>query len=173
MRLTRRLVVVGVAVFTVTLGVATTTVAASARSAGHSPVRHGTVFRSTLIGRPAAASLDVAIRGVVPGAVPWALTQGATRVSSAGRLSLHVEGLVITGTGTHLDGTTGPVTKVVASLTCDGATPAIVSTGAVPLSAGGDARIDQRVAVPSPCLAPIVLVRANSSSGPWIAATGT
>jgi len=161
----RRVVIVGAVVATVVFGVVATGVGASA-------ARQGTVLRSTLIGRPEAASLTVPISGVQPGAVPWALDRGTTRVNSAGRLSLHVEGLLITGTGTNLDGTTGPVTNVVASLTCQGTAPTVVSTAAVPLSPEGDARIDQRIVVPSPCLAPIVLVRANSSSGPWIAATG-
>src|SRR4029077_13320124 len=123
MRLTRRLIVVGVAVATVVLGVAATSVAASAGSGGDTPAQHGALFRSTLIGRPVAASLAASIEGVAPGAVPWALGQGTRRVSGAGRLRLNVEGLVITGTGSNLDGTTGPVAKVVASLTCAGTTP--------------------------------------------------
>jgi hypothetical protein len=83
-----------------------------------------------------------------------------------------VSGLVITGTNTNLDGTTGPVTAVVASLTCDGSMPTIESTAAVQLSAQGDARINQTVTLPATCEAPIVLVRANSDTGPWIAANG-
>jgi hypothetical protein len=104
--------------------------------------------------------------------VPWALAQGSTRLAANGRLSVKVSGLVITGTNTSLDGTTGPVTAVVASLTCDGSTPTIESTAAVPLSAQGDASINQDVALPAICEAPIVLLQANSSSGPWIAASG-
>jgi hypothetical protein len=48
----------------------------------------------------------------------------------------------------------------------------MVATTAVPLSAAGNARIDQTVSVPGPCIAPVVLVLANSASGPWIAASG-
>jgi len=115
----------------------------------------------------------VAISGVPPGAVAWALSRGTTALDANGRLTVEVEGLVITGTNTNLDGTTGPVKAIVVSLTCDGMTPPIVSTDPAPLSPEGDARIDQQVALPPVCLAPIVLVRANTSSGPWIAASGS
>jgi hypothetical protein len=163
---------VGAATATIVLGAATTSVAASTASGTNEPPRHGNLLRSGLIGRPESASLSVPLRGVPPGAVPWALDRGTARVSATGRVRVNVDGLLITGTGTALDGTTGPVTKVVASLTCDGAMPTIVTTGAVPLSSGGDASIDQQIALPPTCLAPIVLVRANSGTGPWIAATG-
>jgi hypothetical protein len=164
--------VVGVAVSTVVLGTAATTVGASTRSRGADPARHGVLLRSTLVGRPIDASMNVPIRGVQAGGVAWALSSGTTRVAGTGQISLDVEGLVITGTNTNLDGTTGPVTAVVAALTCEGTTPTVVSATPVPLSAGGDATIEQRIILPATCLAPIVLVRANSSNGPWIAATG-
>lgn len=172
MRLTRRAAVVVVAAATVLLGTAVTSVGASTSSRGVEGAKRGILLRSSLIGRPADPTLAVAIRGVQPGAAPWALDRGETRITAAGRLSLEVEGLLITGTHTGLDGTTGPVTDVVAALTCEGTTPTIVSTAPVPLSPEGDAEIEQQIALPGTCLAPIVLVRANSSSGPWIAATG-
>jgi hypothetical protein len=117
-------------------------------------------------------TLNVSIRDVAPGGVPWALARGSTRLDANGRLSVVVSGLVITGTNSSLDGTTGPVTSVVASLNCDGSTPIIENTAPVPLSAQGDASINQVVTLPAICEAPIVLVLANGSSGPWIAASG-
>jgi hypothetical protein len=83
-----------------------------------------------------------------------------------------VSGLVITGTNSELDGTTGPVTSVVASLTCDGSMPTIKNTAPVPLSAQGNAGINEEVTLPAICEAPIVLVLANGSSGPGISASG-
>jgi len=171
MRKIHAFVAAGAIVATAGTGVVTSSVSASPAS-GSQPARHGRVFHSTLVGRPIDPSLDVAIRGVAPGGVPWTLDRGATAINANGRLVLKLDGLLITGTNSDLDGTTGPVTAVVASLTCDGTTPTIVSTVSVPLSPGGDAAINQQVTLPATCVAPIVLVRANSSSGPWIAASG-
>jgi hypothetical protein len=175
MRLYGRAIVVGVAVMTILLGTAVTAVAASSRSGSGEPARHGVLLRSGLIGRP--ADTNTAIRGVQAGAVQWALRRGSTQVNAAGQFSLDVRGLLITGTGTPLDGTTGPVMSVVAVLTCEGMTPTtpptIVSTTEVPLSPKGDAKVHQRIALPTTCLAPIVLVRAIvGTTDPWIATTG-
>ena len=170
MRLHRRLMIAG-AVLTVVLGTTVTAVSASPKSQGSNQGRGVDLLRSALIGRPGDASTTV-IRGVAPGGVAWALSRGTIRINGAGRLRLEVEGLVITGTNSVADGTTGPVKAVVASLTCEGTVPTIVSTNPVPLSLEGDASIDQRIGLPATCLAPIVLVRANSTMGPWIAATG-
>jgi hypothetical protein len=175
MRLYGRAIVVGVAVMTILLGTAVTAVAASSRSGSGEPARHGVLLRSGLIGRPADASTTV-IRGMLPGAAPWALRRGSIQVNAAGQFSFEVRGLLITGTGTSLDGTTGPVTSVIPELTCEGATPTtptIVSAGVVQLSSEGDAKVRERIALPATCLAPIVLVLANvGSADRWIATTG-
>jgi hypothetical protein len=171
MRRTRALITVGAIAMTAATGVAATTVSAAPAS-NSQPPRHGELLSSNLVGRPTDPNLTVAIEGVPAGAVPWALSRGSTRVQANGRVTVKVNGLVITGTNSSLDRTTGPVKAVVASVACDGMKPTIASTDPVPLSPRGDARIDQRVTLPAVCLAPIVLVRANNSSGPWIAASG-
>src|SRR5438128_474964 len=137
MRLYGRAIVVGVAVMTVLLGTAVTAVAASTRSGSGEPARHGVLLRSGLIPVLDTNPMTGSIRGVPPGAAQWALRRGSTQVNAVGQFSLEVRGLLITGTGTPLDGTTGPVKSVIASLTCEGVTP-IVSTAAVPLSPDGD-----------------------------------
>jgi hypothetical protein len=147
---------------------ATTAVGATPRSTGE-PARHGQLLRTGLVGLP-PASLTVTIRGVAPGGLPWALARGSARLSANGRLNVNVRGLLISDPNSNFDGTTGPVAMVAASVTCEGSTP--VSTATVPLSGQGDARINQDVTLPALCEAPIILIRANSSSGPWIAASG-
>lgn len=171
MKKTRSLIATGAATLAAGAVIAASITSASSASTGQ-PARHGELFQSGLIGRPTDPNLSVTIRGVAPGAVPWALSKGSTRLDSDGRLQVHLDGLLITGTNSGLDGTTGPVKSVVASLTCDGSTPAVATTGKVPLSPEGDARIDEQITIPALCLAPVVLVRANSAAGPWIAATG-
>jgi hypothetical protein len=162
---------VGVIAMIAATGIAATAVGATPASSSQ-PVRHGQLLSSDLVGRPTDPNLTVPIDGVPAGAVAWALSRGSTRIQAHGRLTVKVDGLVITGTNSSLDGTTGPVNAVVASVACDGLTPTFASSNPVPLSRDGDARIDQKVTLPAVCLAPVVLVRANTSSGPWIAASG-
>ena len=65
---------------------------------------------------------------------------------------------------------TNPVATVSASLVCNGmpGTP----TATVALSPAGDTRIRATVAVPSPCLAPAVLVNPGGNGAVYIAANG-
>jgi hypothetical protein len=137
----------------------------------------GSLFRSRLVGAPGA---NRPMRTVQSGGVPWTIKEASrTRLSESGRLRAIVRGLLITGTGNpSLDGTTGTVEQVVASLTCENpmtgsnGAPTIVSTSPATLSSEGNARIHERIALPDTCLGPIVLIRANSATGPWIAASG-
>jgi hypothetical protein len=124
-----------------------------------------------LVGLP--ANQMITIDGVPAAGAPWVVDRGSrARIKHHGRLDLRVRGLLITGTGTPADGTTGPVKQVEATLAC--ANGDTVTTPAAPLSAGGDARIRDHVKVPANCLAPVVLVRISgvAPGDPWIAATG-
>jgi hypothetical protein len=137
------------------------------------------IFESSLVGVPAGMTGTAGtIRGVPAGAVPWAIDRGEVRIESDGQLRAEVEGLLIVDTGTNLDGTTGPVTGVRASLTCHG-TNVTATTSVVPLSSDGNAQIEQTISLPRSCVGPIVLIRVGStmtnpgpSMGPWIAASG-
>ena len=111
---------------------------------------------------------DPAIHGVLAGNVPW--DGGASaRLGRHGRFELRVRGLVITGMGNP-----GQVTSITASLYCapDSDTTAAFTTGSVPLSSHGNARIREHVSVPARCLAPVLLVHPNGVAARYIAATG-
>lgn len=108
---------------------------------------------------------DPSIDGVNPGGVPWVIDRGTARVQANGRVRVEIEGLVI-----PTSGTTGPVKTVSASVACAGG--ATATTNTVPLSSGGDARIDDTVDLPSTCLAPVVLVHPNGGAGAYIAVSG-
>ena len=110
---------------------------------------------------------DVAIHGIVPGGVPWVLDRGGVRLKSDGELDVRIRGLVIPSLGTA-----GPVTTVSASLLCGADTAPAATTGAVPLSSSGDARIDGTITVPATCLAPSVVVHPNGNVKAYIAVTG-
>jgi hypothetical protein len=115
---------------------------------------------------------DPAFHGVSPGGAPWVLRSGEVQITRH-RLELRVRGLVIpTAPG---NGTPGPVNTVSASLYCgaDSSTAAADTTGQVPISRRGDARIrDRSFDVPDSCLAPVVLVHPNGDATHYIAVDG-
>jgi hypothetical protein len=128
-----------------------------------------TVFRSAV-----APSLPgpPTIHGVNAGGAPWVLRSGEIRIRRGGRFQVRVRGLVIPNPPG--DNTPGPVNTISASLYCGADTDmtAAATTGQVPLSRSGNARIDQHVTLPSTCLAPIVLVHPNGLTGIYIATSG-
>jgi len=136
-------------------------------SRGHHE-KHGKLFRSGLVGNVLA---DSPIHGVNRAGAPWVLDKGSVTLSRSGRFELRVKGLVLAA-----NGTTGTVTMIAASFFCapDSNATAAFTAGPVPLATDGDARINQKVTLPSRCLAPVVLVRIQGAAGPgsFIAASG-
>jgi hypothetical protein len=121
------------------------------------------LLRSGLVGSTPPA-LGGPMIGLVPSAnAPWVVADGRARVSRDGKLDVRIEGLVLTTTGAN------PVAKVNAKLICNGAVA--VTTDDADLSPTGDGRIEATVTVPSPCLAPAVLVTIAGRNA-YIAANG-
>jgi hypothetical protein len=115
---------------------------------------------------------DPAFHGVIPGNAPWVLKDGRVRLSTHS-LDLRVRGLVIPVAPAN--GTPGPVTTISASLYCgaDSETTAAETTGQVPISRDGDARIkDDSFDVPSTCLSPVILVNPNGINTLYITVDG-
>lgn len=110
------------------------------------------------------------IRGVNGGGVPWKLESAHGRLRADGRLNVEVEGLVLVSTGLNPSTTFRGVVSCLSSDAAGAPTTVNVSTDPVPASSAGDAEIDARVALPSPCFAPIVFV--TSGTGSWFAVTG-
>ncbi len=129
---------------------------------------NGFHFESSLVG----STPGVTIGGVGSGGAPWVVMASNAGIDPNGMLHLSVVGLVISLPGSPVDGTTGPVKNVLASLVCGNSV--VASTSPVPLGANGDARINQKVSLPSTCFGPVILVRISGlvASDPWIAATG-
>jgi hypothetical protein len=135
---------------------------------------HGKGHAGQLIRESLAPSMptDPAFHGVTPGGAPWLLKEGSVQLSGH-RLDLRVRGLVIPAPPG--DGTPGPVTTIGASLYCgaDSNTTAAATTGQVPISRKGDARIrDDSFDVPSTCLAPVILVNPNGIASLYISVDG-
>ena len=146
---------------------------ASADRGGDGP---GAVFFGSSLAPSLPTPTDPTIHGVAPGGLPWALDAGSVELRNNGRVTIKVKGLVLTSG--QFAGTPGPVAAVVGALYCgaDSDMNAAASTGAVPLSSDGDAVIRTTVALPSTCLAPIVMVHpvigGSTATGAYIAITG-
>jgi threonine dehydratase len=116
-------------------------------------------FDAQLIG----SAVGQHVAGVASGGAPWKVSKGEVSVSTNGRIEVEVKGLLI-ATGTAVN-TVGPVTMVMTSLVCGDVVAA--STKAVALTTTGNAEIQDTIQVPSPCIAPAVLVRiAATTTGP-------
>jgi hypothetical protein len=122
--------------------------------------------------------------GVPPAGAPWTVANSKVRIRSD-RVRVRAKGLLLINTGNPaLDGTIGPVRMVVAAVFCndtqDGT--AAFTSAPVTLDPDGDFRVDEDLTtpLPSPCLAPGVLVRIAATAtaptpvtnGPYIAANG-
>lgn len=126
-----------------------------------------------------------AIRGVAGGGLPWVLSEGRATLRADGSLEVEVEGLVFDPADAAVIargiGGTNTVTQAKAVVSCltvqDGAAVTVnVSSALVPFTTGaaadggGRATVEERLTLPTPCLAPIVFV--TSPAGAWFAATG-
>ena len=125
------------------------------------------VFAAHLVG----SAVGEHVAGVPSGGAPWKVAVGEAIVASNGKVEIIIRGLLISsGTGVN---TVGPVTMVNASLVCGDVVAA--TTKAVPLSTAGNALIQDTITVPSPCIAPAVLIRVAATTtgavtgGPFIA----
>jgi hypothetical protein len=149
---------------------------------GHGNRHGGEILRSGLVGSTptTATPPGPVLFGVPPAGAPWTIGRSEARVR-ANRVRVRGEGLLLVSTGNAaLDGTIGPVRMVTAAVFCNDSTTPAFTSAAVPLDPDGDFRVDQDVttALPSPCLAPAVLVRIAETvtgpvaNGPYIAASG-
>src|SRR5215831_17424846 len=121
-----------------------------------------------------AGSAANVVRGVSPGGFPWVIEKFKARVEGDGDITVEGVGLVLAG-GNSI-GTAGPITLVAATLFCQispgpAATFSSHSSGAHPLTADGNFKFKDTLSPvpPSPCTNPALLIRANNSTGPWLA----
>src|SRR5450432_1550105 len=124
-------------------------------------------FQSSVVG----SAPGLVFGGISSGGVPWVVTQGQASVSSNGRVTVQVQGLLLAATGAT------PVAMVGATLVCGGAAvPEAVAVTPSPLSSLGNAEISQDVTLPAACFGPVVLVRVfnptTTQLSAFIAATG-
>ncbi len=113
------------------------------------------------------------IRGIPGGGLAWAISGASGTLMSNGALKIRVRGLVFAegpNTGTN----TVPFFRAeVSCLSINGSNQADtvnLLTDAFPADSMGNSTINTDVALPSPCVAPIVFV--TSPTGAWFAVTG-
>lgn len=116
------------------------------------------------------------IRGISGGGLPWELDRARGSLDSDGRLEIRVKGLVLARRApvpANLQGT-NPVPEFRGIVNClTTSSPDVgenIVTDPVAASPDGDAKIRTRVALPEPCVAPIVFV--TSPTRAWFASTG-
>ena len=131
----------------------------------HGRHRGVTVLRAALAG---SLPTDPAVAGVAPGGAPWVIDEGSARLRRDGRLRVHVEGLVIP---TPPQNGTNPLPTLSASVVCSGTVAA--TTPAVPFSPAGDADLRAVVELPSPCVAPGILIHPGTNTTRYIAFSGS
>ncbi len=103
------------------------------------------------------------VAGIPSGDAPWMVSNSNFNINGNGQFQVEVEGLLI-ASGTAAN-TVGPVTMVAASLICGDV--AAGSTLPAMLSATGNANMQGIITVPSPCIAPAVVVQATQlTTGP-------
>jgi len=136
---------------------------------------------NTMIGvpRPYTGATN-AIREVPGGGLPWVIEFGKAKVSPEGKVDVVVKGLVfdpndqaVIDRGIGGTNTVPSFKAIVSCLSKDAETGPItinVETGLFPADAAGNAHIKDTVALPSPCIAPILFV--TSPGGAWFASTG-
>jgi len=129
----------------------------------------------TMVGIPAGLIRDLSnapLRGINGGGVPWTIADASGELRANGHLEISVQGLVLATTGSNPSGTfRGLVSCVKSDGTFDNILTGPFPATLGPASAGGgNAEIVADVALPQPCIAPIIFV--TSGGGNWFAATG-
>lgn len=121
------------------------------------------------------------VRGEAGGGLPWLLTSGSGSLKRDGHLLVRVRGLVLAKQAPVPQGLRGtnPFADFRALVSCQSigagntATVVNVSTGDFKANTAGDSTIHARVALPRPCIAPIVFVTGPTGTDVWFAVTGS
>ncbi len=136
---------------------------------------------NTMIGvpRPYTGAAN-AIRGIGGGGLPWVVRAAKGELKTNGKLEIKVSGLVIDPNdpaaitagraGTNPSPTFKAIVSCLSKDANGAATTVNVSTSTFPATPTGDSVIEDTVALPQPCIAPIIFI--TSPTDAWFAATG-
>jgi hypothetical protein len=132
----------------------------------------------TMVGVPAGltgAQSQAVLRGINGGGLPWALTSAHGELKASGKLEIEVQGLVLAAGANTGSNPSAVFRALVSCLRSDGSVQNILTdpfpaTTGPASSGGGNAKFETTVALPQPCIAPIIFVTNNGGS--WFAVTG-
>jgi hypothetical protein len=122
------------------------------------------ILNTTLAG---SLPSDPVLHGVTAGGAPWVVKASTFNLLSNGVVVVAVKGLVIPALGTP-----GPVNEIDAAIYCGADTAPAAMTKSVKLNEEGDARIIDKVALPTRCVAPQILINPNQIGSLYIAGNG-
>jgi hypothetical protein len=131
---------------------------------------------NTMVGIPQAfTGSQNPIRGINGGGLPWRISSGSGELLSNGKLEISVRGLVLAAGPNAGSNPIASFRAVVSCLTSDAgvmnvSTDPFPATTGPAASGGGNAKIEAKLSLPQPCIAPIVFV--TSPTGAWFASTG-
>ena len=130
----------------------------------------------TMVGLPPAfTGIQNPIRGINGGGLPWVISSAHGELKASGKLEIEVQGLVFAA-GPNTGSNTIPNFRAIVSCLTSDASVINISTGLFPATTGpasaggGNTNIEARLALPQPCIAPIIFV--TSPGGAWFSATG-
>jgi hypothetical protein len=124
---------------------------------------------------PAFTGATNPIRGINAGGLPWMVASAHGELKASGKLEIEVQGLVLAAGANAGSNPIAQFRGLVSCLGGDGlpvnvmTNPFPATTGSVS-EGGGNATIEAQLALPQPCIAPIVFV--TSPGGAWFVATG-
>lgn len=131
----------------------------------------------TMVGLPPAfTGTQLPIRGVNGGGLPWTIGPSSGELKTDGHLEIDVHGLVFAA-GPNAGSNTIPAFRAIVScLKSDGAiqnvtTDPFPATLGPASQGGGNAKIETKLSLPQPCIAPIIFI--TSPGGAWFATTGS
>jgi hypothetical protein len=120
------------------------------------------IIDTRLVGIPVGGQVLLGVNG---GGLPWSIEKGRAKLFEDGFLELEVRGLVLAaGPNTGIN----PIALGRAIVVCNGVDK--VQSDTVPFSPTGDAVVEAHLALPSPCLAPVIFFA--SGGGAWFAVSG-
>jgi len=132
----------------------------------------------TMVGIPAGltgAQSQGPLRGISGGGIPWTVADASGELRANGHVKISVEGLVLAAGDNAGSNPVGIFRGLVSCVNSDGTftnvltDPFPATTGAAS-AGGGNAEIVADVALPQPCIAPIIFV--TNDNGAWFSATG-